>query len=83
MWRTHLGGGSIYSSPAICTEPHLVVAATLTGILAAANPVSENKLKHVPILVLLCDMHVYHYSDISVLTNAGFYETNQLCVCLL
>lgn len=40
MWSSTLDGGSVFSSPAVSTEPHVVIAATLGGGLHAVQPVS-------------------------------------------
>ncbi|XP_062566768.1 LOW QUALITY PROTEIN: beta-alanine-activating enzyme-like [Saccostrea cucullata] len=39
-WRVEVGGGSVFSSPAVSTDPHYVSACSLSGHIAAIHPTS-------------------------------------------
>ncbi|XP_030047272.1 beta-alanine-activating enzyme isoform X2 [Microcaecilia unicolor] len=38
VWKLHCGGGSVFSSPCVNIQPHLLYIATLAGLLLAVNP---------------------------------------------
>ncbi|KAL3879099.1 hypothetical protein ACJMK2_031412 [Sinanodonta woodiana] len=44
LWKQHLGGGSVFSSPTSGLKSHHVYAATLTGSLVALNPMDGRKI---------------------------------------
>ncbi|XP_062613897.1 beta-alanine-activating enzyme-like [Saccostrea cucullata] len=39
-WRVEVGGGSVFSSPAVSTDPRYVCVCSLSGHIAAINPTS-------------------------------------------
>ncbi|XP_035681596.1 beta-alanine-activating enzyme-like [Branchiostoma floridae] len=46
VWKTHCGGGSVFSSPCLGSNPRLLCVGTLTGTLIAINPDTGAVLWH-------------------------------------
>lgn len=52
-----MGGGSVFSSPALSVHPHQVIGASLAGTVLAAQPVSYVPL---PVIVKIESMSPLH-----------------------
>ncbi|KAM4710151.1 beta-alanine-activating enzyme isoform 2-T2 [Discoglossus pictus] len=44
IWKSHCGGGAVFSSPCVSTKPYHLYAATLGGIIMAVNPTTGTSI---------------------------------------